>query len=65
MESDKQFDNTMKRGQAILEKILPTLNAVSYERIRTAKESFRRKEDFKELVLALGLYDEHIEGLLV
>ena len=63
--SSKQYENTLQRGKVILEKLMPELNKISDQHIRTSKEVFRRKEDCEELALALGLYDEIIEGILV
>lgn len=64
-DTNKQYRNTIQRGNKILEKIMPELNRISNSKIRTTKDLFRRKEDCEELALALGLYDETIEAILV
>jgi len=58
------YKRTLERGNKILEKIMPELNKVSHKFIRVDPKLFRRKEDCEEIALALGLYDENIEGLI-
>jgi len=61
----KQYEQLRNRGIGILEKLMPELNKISNQFIRQDKKSYRTEEEFKELTIALALYDESIDGLLV
>jgi len=42
------------------------LNKISNEYIRkNSNKVYRREEDFKEIAVALGLYDEYIDGIII
>jgi len=63
--TDKNYKTLLSKGNSILEKIMPDLNKISNERIKRTNKNYRREEDVKEIAIALALYDDRIEGLLV
>lgn len=63
-----RYNELLKRGNQILEKLMPEINNASDQFIRN-KDTFRRQEDCNEIAIALALYDEvtlyeTIDGLL-
>jgi len=63
--TDKHYKALLSKGNNILEKIMPDLNKISDERIKRTNKNYRREEDVNEIAIALALYDDRIEGLLV
>ena len=63
--TQNNYEKLLAKGNNILEKIMPDLNRVSNERIKRTNKNYRREEDVKEIAIALALYDDRIEGLLV
>ena len=63
--TQNNYEKLLAKGNNILEKIMPDLNKISNERIKRTNKNYRREEDVKEIAIALALYDDRIEGLLV
>lgn len=65
MKDKEYYEHIVNRGEKILSQIIPQVNGLSMEHIRIDPNKFRREEDFKEMAVALGLYDEYLDSLLI
>jgi hypothetical protein len=63
--TDNQYKNLIETGSNILKQLMPELNKISDSRKLRTVDNYRREEDCIEMAIVLGLYDQHIEGLLV
>lgn len=62
--NERFYQDALSRGTKILEQIMSELNKISNEHIRKDPHCFRREEDLKEMAVAIGIYDIHLDGLL-
>jgi len=63
--TQNNYEKLLAKGNKILEQYMPELNKISNEHIKRTNQNYRREEDVNEIAIALALYDDRIESLLV
>jgi len=58
--TQNNYEKLLAKGNKILERYMPELNKISNEHIKRTIDAKKN-----EIAIALALYDDHIESLLV